>query len=237
MSENHKTTEANQTEFDKLPEEEKKTRERVLEEMIELATEKLPEPEEDWDIVWVISGPPTDIKAESTEEEINESRERMETGLKISREVTAKRLGKDVEEVTVDDILNNGPNIYWNATDGANDNLRQRIAERLFEKRYGFPGEKIIVSTNKDIKHTGDQFNEFPRELAEANRKIVFVSDTYHIPRIVRYLLKPGYNAIPLEKVVVYPSEPRRIPADKAMSEIEKIPEYIKEGILPKEIQ
>lgn len=208
-------------------------RREVLKEMKELAYQEAPKPKEDWDLVWVISGPPSDIKAESTKEERNESRKRMETGLKVAREVTAKRLGKNAEEVTIDDILNNGPSIYWNATDRANNNLRQRIAEGLFEERYKFPGGKIIVSTDKDIEHTRHQFEKFPEELAIASRKIVFVSDIYHLPRVIRYL-DADYNKIPLEKVVIYPSEPRKVPVGKALAETRKIPEYTRKGILPK---
>ncbi len=214
-------------------EEEKAPRREVLEKMRELAYEKAPEPGEDWDVVWVISGSPSDIKAESTEQERNESRERMETGLKIVREVTAIRLSKKTEEVTEDDILNSGPSIYWNATDRANDNLRQRIKEGLFEERYKFPGTKIIISQDKDIEHTGHQFEKFPVELVDNSRKIVFVSDIYHLPRVIRYL-DVDYNKIPLEKVVIYPSEPRKVPVGKALGETKKIPEYIKKGILPK---
>ncbi len=63
----------------------------------------------------------------------------METGLKIAREVTAKRLGKRPEDVATEDILASGPNIYWNATNWANDNMREAVAEGFFEKKYKFP--------------------------------------------------------------------------------------------------
>jgi len=227
--------------------EEKSQRREVLEKMKELAYSEAPEPKEDWDLVWVISGPPIDIKEDFSDEskkvlfregdkiagrdiadKRNESRERMETGLKIVREVTAKRLGKKAEDVTADDILNNGPNIYWNATDWANDNIREAMEEGFFEEKYKFPSKKIVVAPpDSGIEHTGHQFERFPEELAEASRKIVLVSDIYHLPRVVRYL-DVDYSKIPAEKVVVYPSEPRKVPVGKALGETKKIPSYIK---------
>lgn len=212
----------------------KLTRREVLREMKEIAYAEAPKAEENWDLVWVLSGPIVDIKKESTKENRNESRERLETGLKVAREVTAVRLRKEIKDVTMADILEKGPIVFWNATDEANDNLKERAEEGLLEERYGFPREKLIVSPNLGIKHTGHQFERFPKELEEKSRKVVLVSDTYHLPRITRYF-EADYNIIPPEKIILYPSEPRKVPVGKALGETKKVPKYIKEGILPKE--
>lgn len=212
----------------------KLTRREVLREMKEIAYAEAPKAEENWDLIWVLSGPPIDIAIESTKESRNESRERLETGLKIAKEVTAVRLKKDPKNVTAEDILNSGPDVFWNATDWANDNLRQRAEEGLLEKRYNFPRQKLIISPNLKIEYTGHQFERFPRELEERSRRVVLVSDIYHLPRVKRYF-RAEYNVIPPEKIILYPSKPRRVPVGKALGETKKVPKYIREGILPKE--
>lgn len=207
---------------------------KVLREMRELADAELPKAEEDWDLIWVLSGSPIDIAIESTKKSRNESRERLETGLKIAREVTAVRLKKDPKDVTAEDILSSGPDVFWNAKDWANDNLRQRAEEGLLEKRYNFPRQKIIISPNLGIEHTSHQFERFPEELEEKSRKVVIVSDTYHLPRVKRTSKK--YDAIPPGKIIWYPSESKKLPRFRqARAEIKKIPQYVRGGILPKE--
>lgn len=215
----------------------KSLKKEILEEMKEFAYEKAPEAQEDWDLIWVLSGPQVDIKRESTKEVRNESRERLETGFKVAREVTAKRTGKDIKDLTIEDILQNSPGVYYNGTDEGNDILRQIIEEGILEERYGFPKEKIMVSPNLKIKHTGHQFESFPEEFVSESRKIVLVTDIYHLPRTKRYF-DEKYNKTLEEKmnqggIVIYPSEPRKVPVGSALREIKKIPVYIDEKILP----
>lgn len=234
---------------EKLNRQEEETIKReVLADMKEFAYEQAPQPQEDWDLVWVISGPPMDISEDfkgdnevlvgyddkiakkDAEKKINESKRRFETGIDVVKRVTALRLHKEVEEVTEDDIKFSGPKVYWNATDWANDNMRQRIQEGYLKKQ-GFPDENVIVSPNLGIEHTGHQFEKFPTDLLEQSRKTVIVSDIYHLPRIERYLDKEG-TAMPKDKVVLYPAEPRQVPVGKALNEIKKVPKYKEKGIL-----
>lgn len=234
--------------------EEREIKRNVLEDMKEFGRGETPEPEEDWDLVWVMSGPPIDIaedfKAGSQKivvdenssekavqqdiaKKINESRERFETGIKIAKEVAARRLNKTVGEITLEDFKNFSPDIYWNGIDWSNDNLRQRIQEGFLDK-YFFPTEKIFVAPNSGIKHTGHQFERIEDKVIEDRRKIVIVSDTYHLPRIKRYLSKKN-SKVDIKKAVFYPAEPRKVPVGKAMAEIKKIPVYIERGVLEQE--
>jgi len=161
-------------------------KDEILDEMREFHKRgiEVPMVERDWDLVWVLSGPPIDIAEEFKEakevgqvifaledkiakedikRKINESNTRLATGIKVAKEVTAKRLGKKIEELTLEDILNFGPDIYWNGTDWSNDNFRQRIDEGWVEKRYHFPRKKIVISGKLGIEHTGHQFEKFPK--------------------------------------------------------------------------
>ena len=246
---------------ERLPEQNPELKDKILDEMRESHNIELPEAQEDWDLIWPLSGPPIDIAEEfneSQEKETghallisgdkiaqkdierkrNESNIRLTKGINIAKEVTAKRLGKKIEELTIEDIQNFGPDIYWNATDESNDNLRQRINEGWVEQRYDFPREKIVVSPNLGILHTGHQFEKFPEKFASKYKKTVVVTDIYHMPRTKRYFNKKYNRALAEEmaegRIILYPSG-SKIPYDKAKGEIDKIPEYIDEGILPSE--
>lgn len=94
--------------------EDRQIRRNVLEDMKEVGRKDNPLPQEDWDLVWVLSGPPVDIAeefGEGSEEEvlfdvndkiaakdvvkkINETRERLLTGIELAKEIAAKRLNK-----------------------------------------------------------------------------------------------------------------------------------------------
>lgn len=247
-------------EFTQKPQEEvapdtkRKSIERnVLKDMKEIGRGENPNPEGDWDLVWVISGPPIDIAetftetrdkeviymhedkiaAKDVERKVNESRERLETGIKVAKEVAAKRLGKTVDELTEEDLKEQAPSVYWNSTDWANDNLRERIEEG-FLKQFQFPEEKLVVAPNLDLKHTGDQFKQIEDRVIDGQRKIAIISDTYHLPRVKRYLGSKG-SKVDKEHAVLYASEPKRVPVGKALSEIRKVPNYIEKGHLPEE--
>ncbi len=231
-----------------LSPEDKSIKREVFTDMKETGRGEAPKPQQDWDLVWVISGPDMDIAEDfqgnkevlfnkddksaekDAERKVNESRERFETGIKVAKEVTALRLGKRVEELTMDDLINNSPDVYWNGGDWQNANLRQRIKEGFLD-RYNFPSEKVIVSPDFGIQNTGDNFDKIEDSVIENRRKIAIVSDTYHLPRVRRLLCKEGCK-ISEEDSILYPSEPRRVPVGKALGEIKKIPGYTHKGIL-----
>ncbi len=237
--------------------EEKMTPERrkswgALKEMAEIGRGEAPEPAQDWNLIWVLSGPPIDIAERfdiagevlfehgasdaegDIKRRINESRERLEMGISIAKRVAALRLGKEEGELTPEDLKTSSPDIYWNARDWANDNLSARIAEGFLDQ-YGFPAEKVIVSPNLGIKNTRDQFEKLEEAVVPTEGKVVIVSDTYHLPRV-----ELANDKLDEGRVVFYPSETgdpkkkRRIPVAKALDEIRSIPERIKGKTLPK---
>lgn len=227
-------------------------RRNVLADMKKFATGIPPQSEVDWDLIWIFSGPGIDIAEDfrlpggtilfddqdgaalkDVARGINESQERLLTGFVIAKDVAAKRLSKRVGALTLGHLSVYAPNVYWNGTDWQNDNLRCRIREG-FMAEHCFPEEKMIVSPDVGIQHTGDQFTKIEDWVIDGMRKIVLVSDTYHLPRIKRYLRKYRAKISP-ENTVLYPSQPLRVPVAKALSEIKKIPAYIERGILDPE--
>ena len=206
------------------------SRRKVLVELKTMAEAEPPKPQEDWDVVWVISGPEIDFAGnvnpgEKVIPNYNQTKQRFEAGLKIARDVTALRLQKQPEEVTKEDIENSGPSIYYNAKAASNEYIRE-IAQpnNLLETKYNFPGQKIIVTNNESIMNTDHQFEDFPAEMTKPNAKIVIVSNLHHLPRIKRYVQKYP-EKLPSEQVVLYPVpvQKNEIPATTYMGEIKKI--------------
>lgn len=218
------------------------SREKILKELKTMAETEPPKPQKDWDIIWVISGPEINFKGdvnpgEKTIPGYNQTKQRFETGLKIAKEVTALRLNKHPEEVTQEDILGNGPNVYYNAKEESNKFVRE-IAEpnNLLETKYDFPGQKVIVANNETIMHTDHQFEDFPAAMVKSNAKIVIVSNLHHLPRLKRYAQKYA-DKLPPKQVVLYPVPTRKnkISAGTYLGEIKKIYPYQKSGFLPPE--
>ena len=75
---------------------------------------------------------------------------------------------------------------------------------------------------------------KIPRELVPAEgRKLVLVTDLYHLPRAKRYFNKDF--PVSLEQTILYPSKPDKLRVKRALSEVKKIPKYVEGGLLPEE--
>lgn len=215
-----------------------KSRHKIVDELREISEKELPKPESNWEVVWVFSGPELNWegnKVNPGERSVgyNQTRKRWETGLKVAREVTACRLNKKPEEVTMEEIKKSGPKIYYNGTKEGNDNFREfsKPGGQL-EIELNFPSSNVVISENADIKHTGNQFEDFPSGMVLPGNKLVIVSDLYHLPRLKRYTEK-YHDKFSQEQTVFYPAEPLTVPVAPTLEEIKKIFRYIKGGILP----
>lgn len=216
------------------------SRRKVVEEYKELAEQQLPPPEKNWGIIWPLSGPEMTFEEHAPifdaekhkETSYNQTKNRFETALNIIKQVTALRANKDLERITMTDIEQIGPVLYWNAEPILNDYLAELILKGELKKRYNFPANKIIITTNKNIVHTDDQFNDFPMGILPSGEKVIIVTDFYHLPRIKRYVQKHA-DKFSLERTVLYPSQPSCLPIKMALQEIKKMHKYSKKGILP----
>lgn len=209
------------------------SRHRYVDELRELAQEGSPKPQEDWDSIYVFSGPEQTLDDPPADAiSYNQSEERLAFGMRLAREVTAIRVGKDPEEVTDTDILTQGPRVHSDGTDVQNDDLRT-LSDDTFKTRFAFPRQALVVAENSGIRHTGDQFAHFPQEVVSGSRKVVLVSDLYHIPRIRRYL-GGSYDAqgIPPERLVFAFSPESRVAVSRGLSEARRLHPYKKGGFL-----
>lgn len=217
-----------------------KSRRGVVRELREYAEHGPPEPQANWDVLWVLSGPQLDwdgvqITPGEQPANYNQTRKRWETGLQLARRVTALRLKKTPDEVTMEDLATNGPMIYYNSVAAGNDLFQEfvRPGGRL-ETEQHFPGSKVKITANREIKHTGHQFEDFPADLIQENRKVVIISDLYHLARVKRYVEK-FYEKVPPENVVLYAAEPTSLPIKDTLGEIRKIYKYAQAGIVSPE--
>lgn len=218
------------------------SRHKIMAEYRELAKQAPPLPEKDWGVIWALTGPEETFaegaKAHPGEEHkttgYNQTKRRFETALRVAREVTALRLGKEVEKVTSADIKEQGPIIYWGGKAAVNDWFKEFVRSGDYGKTYDFPVENIKITDSRTIQHTGHQFEEFPQDLIPENSKVAIVTDLYHIPRVKRYM-KKHQDKFPAGKSLVYPSQPSVLPKRATLQEIRKILLYSQQGILPPE--
>ena len=124
------------------------------------------------------------------------------------------------------------PQVLYIGTDVQNDNLRN-VADDFLGQR-DFPKQKFIILGNLGIKNTSDQIKEIPNNFSGDEREMVIISNAYHLPRIRRYL-QSCPNKFNFKKMILYPSNPKKIPPEKILEEIKKMQKYIKDGILPPE--
>ncbi|MFA6106170.1 MAG: hypothetical protein WC745_00680 [Patescibacteria group bacterium] len=205
------------------------SRHEYVERIRKIVERGLPRPKPDWNMVWVLGGPEEKFEDPGEDRQINQTKNRFETGIDIAKMVAKLRAGETSNNAKLPDITNLYPHIYFNGRDEQNDYIRKMISEKVFEEKYSFPSEKIIVSPNQGIKHTGDQFSLFPKEYMPDKGKLVTVTDLYHIPRVEKYFKK---YLIDHEKIVMYQATPTILPVQRALSEAKKIFPYLQQGIL-----
>lgn len=170
-----------------------------------------PEPQKDWDIIWVLTGYDTSWDTGS------DTRRRLEEGMRLAKKISRMNGG----------IL---PGVYISGYDEHNAHLRKWRAEGLFENKYSFPKSNLIVGPLQNILHTGDQFKLFPQKFLKGNKRIAVVTDAYHIPRIERYVEK--FFPAERERFVFYPALPITTNGAYIKKETKKIMKYAKKGII-----
>lgn len=187
------------------------------------------QPEKDWDLIWVLSAGELDI-AKDYKNKRNETRDRIESGIRLVKEITALRLSKN--SLTFEDIKQSGPKIYFSGYNPHNRLMKKYISQSYFKNKYHFPDENILIGPQENILHTDSQFQKFPKKFIEENRKIVIVTDAYHLPRSKRYLKKYP-KKFDENKFIFYPSKPLNLNIKQINLEIKKIIRYTKNKILP----
>ena len=171
-----------------------------------------PRPQKDWDIIWVLTGYDTSWNTGS------DTRRRLEEGMRLAKKIAKINRGKS-------------PSIYISGYDEHNANLKKWRMEGLFEEKYSFPKKNVLIGPLEHILHTGDQFKLFPRKFLKGNKRIVVVTDAYHIPRVERYVEK--FFPQERERFVFYPVPSAAPSAVRIKKEVQNIIKYSQKGIIP----
>ncbi|HLC99825.1 MAG TPA: hypothetical protein VJC11_02585 [Patescibacteria group bacterium] len=162
--------------------EERKDIHRLIQEFRDhLAAKKYEAPTETGGVV-VLSAP-QELRDNEVVEKTDENVARIEYSIDLVKQITAKKAGKPLEEVTSQDIIAFGPPLILN---GETEQLpmMQEVA-----RESGFPEEKVqlLNSGDRGKSNTKTQFERINDDPRYQNTKhFIFVSTSYHIPRVTR---------------------------------------------------
>lgn len=158
---------------------------------------------EDIDLVWAISAPGTVKDVANFPEGMRNNPYQgtkfnegiVNRSVEIVLEVTALRLGKEVEDVTKDDIKEHGPILFYNGESEANVQkgsfpLQNEHFKELVEREdFPVPLEKIVIgelekaNTPGQVEQISELLTHFPKV-----RKIAAVCGIPHTVRVGRYI-------------------------------------------------
>ncbi|HJD56361.1 MAG TPA: hypothetical protein LFW21_07155 [Rickettsia endosymbiont of Pyrocoelia pectoralis] len=170
---------------------------------------------------------------------------RMKLGIDIAREVAAKKLGKQVSNLSNEELRKYGPIILFN--DGAEgNNLLQEDLDKNEIKDY--PKENFyIFALPENQANTRGQFKTLYKEHEDGNidlnnAEIVIVTHAYHFPRVQRYFDdKPNfdffYNHNTKPIIFLVDRKFETVGVDNELKqELSKLPSYIEKGFVSEKL-
>jgi hypothetical protein len=184
--------------------------------------ERLERLHSDTDVVMVLSGPgkysqtiepgiekPVDTQYHSILWTRKLDRARIRAGVVAMIGVVAKRAGKEMSDVTSEDIMQFGPYLHYAATMWENSHF-DKVLSHFAELGLHIPKEKLItyshvqnnIGEEREIKNTYDQFSGL--QIPEDTRRLLVVA---HAPHLLRgmYILNHYPKVIHEAKVQLYP--------------------------------
>ena len=178
-----------------------------LREIKTIAREKDPLPSSDLEAVLVLSGRNShygtlcDFKPD-VGMDVSDTVNRMQHGINVAREVTAKRLRKPATLLSNEEIKAHGPIIIFNGAPVQNTDLKHALAEG---KISDYPPEKFeILDLPADKINTPGHFyslKEHVERLGLKSQKCGIVTSAYHWPRSSRIpiseILGEGITFVP----------------------------------------
>nr|WP_256621370.1 hypothetical protein [Rickettsia sp. TH2014] len=192
----------NNLEFDPANE---KIRKNFISEIQNIYETENPEIDKNIKYVWVLSARHsyTKIPINSDAQNIGaadkeDGYNRMRLGIEIAREVTAKKLDKQISSLTSEELQKYGPIILFNG--GAYDNslLKEALDKNIITD---YPKENFYIFTLPEGQvNTGGQFKTLYKEhehgnIDLSNAEIAIVTHAYHFPRVNRYFdNKPNFD-------------------------------------------
>lgn len=155
------------------------------------------EPTADIDIVWVLSAPGTvkKIATDGTYAGASSDITNVNHGVDLVRQITALRIGKEVDDVTKEDIGEHGPMLFYNGEDDETKGTRypqnKDFEELVATPEFPVPASNIVID-HIDVANSIAQVEGFAEYLKKHNLsgKIATVSIGAHFARMGRYIEK-----------------------------------------------
>lgn len=239
----------NNLEFDPANE---KIRKNFISEIQNIYVTENPEIDKNIKYVWVLSARHsyTKIPINSDAQNIGaadkeDGYNRMRLGIEIAREVTAKKLDKQISSLTSEELQKYGPIILFNG--GAYDNslLKEALDKNIITD---YPKENFYIFTLPEGQvNTGGQFKTLYKEhehgnIDLSNAEIAIVTHAYHFPRVNRYFdNKPNFdfffthNTKPMIFLVDRKFEASGVD-NELKQELIKLPGYIEKGFVSEKL-
>jgi len=182
----------------------------------------------------ILSAPPSKNEKGEVIEASPDNKARIEFGTQVARQITAKKLGKTLEEITIDDISQNTPMFILNGE------TEQLPTMEQLAKETGFPPEKIqlLDCGKRGVGNTKTQFEAINTHHSYRNAKhLTFITNSWHAPRVTRTAdanLKPEidfdvipvpHSAAPYNVFRVVRGEVKRIQSYSAKGDITRNPQ------------
>ena len=207
---------------------------RWIQEIRALRKGGLPVPALDWDVVYVFSGPEITLEEgpHDTKLGYNQNKNRLLAGFDIAREVTALRLGIETNTISFSDIQKHGPKVYFDGWPHQNESFKDLKKKGTLSRDFGFPDDSLIVGSPVEIVNTGDQVRNLLVNEWQDARKIIFVSDLYHLPRTKRYFGTEGTPRISPERCIFSFPRNSKVSVKIALGEIRRFRLYVLKGFI-----
>jgi|GEM_PF-5288584 len=180
-------------------------RQNFISEIQNIYATKNPEINKNIKYVWVLSARYSYTKVLISSEVQNigavdkeDGYNRMKLGIEIAKEITAKKLNKQVSNLTYEELKKYGPKILFN---GGIDH--KKLLQEALDKNEikDYPKENFYIFVlPKNQTNTGEQFKTLYKEHEDGNidlnnTEIAIVTHAYHFPRVYRYFDdKPNFD-------------------------------------------
>lgn len=215
---------------------------QVVDELRDLKERPPFQPTADIDAVWVLSAPGTykEVSQDGIYKGVSADKKNIDYGIRLVYEITALRLGKNVDEVTKEDVESEGPVLYYNGEDAAtaqtNYPQNLHLQEMVADPEFPLPASNLKIG-HIEIANTPAQvsdFAEFSRDFLPGS-KVAVVSLIQHAPRVSRYL---QHQKDSLPEGVIFlnaPTPETDKTVGKVLREVRKIADYAEKGDLSRE--
>ena len=157
-------------------------------------------------------------------------RERIDTAVELVKEVTALRLHKIPSNITKEDILLAGPQLFYNGEPFQNEAMeRYRDSEE-----FPLPSNKVTIESLQ-VNNTKGQFSSFVdfTNRSENLRRVAIVTHAPHVPRSSRYLAAIVPELKGKTSFVFCPIPETEVAAGAVLGEARRIEAYVEKGDLP----